>query len=80
MKSFDGSKPSKYITQLQENNLYGWAMSQYLPYNRFKRLKQIEIEGFDANLVGENSTCDYLLKVDLNILTNYTNGIMIIRQ
>ena len=54
-------------------------MSQYLPYNRFKRLKQIEIEGFDANLVGENSTCDYLLKVDLNIVTNYTNGIMIIR-
>ena len=65
MKSLDDSKPSKYITQLDENNFYGWAMSQYLPYNRFKRLKQKEIDGFDANLIGENSACDYLLEIDL---------------
>ena len=36
MKYMDYSKPSKYITYLHANNLYGWAMSQYLPYSRFK--------------------------------------------
>ena len=31
-------KKSKYITYLDANNLYGWAMSQYLPYSEFKWL------------------------------------------
>ena len=35
MKSYADSKPSKYITYLDGNNLYGWAVSQYLPYGRF---------------------------------------------
>ena len=29
MKPFDNSNPSKYITYLDANNLYGWTMSQY---------------------------------------------------
>ena len=32
MKSYDDSKSSKYIMYLDANNLYGWAMNQYLPY------------------------------------------------
>lgn len=31
MKHYDSSKSSKYIMYLDANNLYGWAMSQYLP-------------------------------------------------
>ena len=36
MKSFGDSKPSKHNMYLDENNLYGWAISQYLLYRDFK--------------------------------------------
>ena len=38
MKDYDPKKPSKFITYLDMNNLYGWAMSSYLPYGGFKWL------------------------------------------
>ena len=31
MENYDPKKPSKFITYLDINNLYGWAMSGYLP-------------------------------------------------
>ena len=40
MKNFDPKKPSKFITYLDMNNLYGWGMSGYLPYGGFKWLKK----------------------------------------
>ena len=40
MKCHDSSEKSKYITYLDANNLYGWTMSQYLPYSGFKWLNQ----------------------------------------
>ena len=49
MKRYDSSEESKYITYLGANNLYGWAMSQYLPYSGFKWLNQKEINGFCLN-------------------------------
>ena len=33
------------------NNLYGWAMSSYLPYGTFKWLKNVN--NFDVNSVSE---------------------------
>ena len=38
MQCYGSSKGSKgkYISYLEGNNLYGWAMSQYLPYSGFK--------------------------------------------
>ena len=36
MQSYNNKKSSKYITYLDANNLYGLAMSQYLPYGEFK--------------------------------------------
>ena len=32
MNDYVPTKPSKYISYLGMNNLYGWAMSGYLPY------------------------------------------------
>ena len=45
------------------NNLYGWAMSGYFPYGRFKGLKNID--KFDLNSVSQKSPIAYILKVDL---------------
>ena len=36
MKNYDPTKPSKFITYLDMNKLYGWAMSRYLTYGRFR--------------------------------------------
>ena len=36
MENYDENKESLYIQYLDENSLYGWAMSQKLPVNGFK--------------------------------------------
>ena len=50
-----------------ENNLYGWGMSGYLPYSGFDMNNLVD--GFDVNSVSENSPIGYILEVDLE----YTN-------
>ena len=42
MKNYDKNKESSYIQYLDANNLYGWAMSQTLPVNGFKWVKNIK--------------------------------------
>ena len=45
------------------NNLYGWAMSEYLPYEEFQWLENID--EFDINSINEKSDTGYFLEVDL---------------
>ena len=45
------------------NNLYGWAMSEYLPYGEFEWLENID--EFDINSINEKSDTGYFLEVDL---------------
>ena len=42
MKNYDLTKLSKYITYLNLNNLYDWAMSGYFSYGGFKWLKNVD--------------------------------------
>ena len=65
MKYYDSSKESIYITCLDANDLYGWAMSQYLPYSGFKWLNQKEISDFCLNSIIEDSSIGYILEIDL---------------
>ena len=51
MKNYDPTKPSKYVSYLDMNNLYGWAMSSYLLYGEFKWLKNLD--NFDLNSINE---------------------------
>ena len=48
MKEYNEKEPSKYIMYLDANNLYGWAMSQYLPTGGFRWLTEQEIEMFNS--------------------------------
>ena len=46
MKCYDSSDESNLIMYLDANNLYGWAMNQYLPYSGFKWLNKKTLVGF----------------------------------
>ena len=65
MKCYDSSEESKFIMHLDANNLYGWAMSQHLPYSKFKWLNKKEISRFCLNSISENSFVGYILDVNL---------------
>ena len=65
MKKYDEKAPSKYIMYLDANNLYGWAMSQYLPTGNFKWLSQKQIEKTNLGKYTENSKKGLILEVDL---------------
>ena len=54
-KDYNKNKPSKYIMYLDANNLYGWAMSQYLPTGGFKWMKQEHIDKLDLGKYQEDS-------------------------
>ena len=62
-KNYDSKKPSTFITYVDMNNLYGWAMSKYLLYGEFEWLKNFD--GFDVISISENSPIGYFLEVDL---------------
>ena len=63
MNDDDSKNPSKFITYLDMNNLYGWGLSGYLPNGKFKWLKNVD--GFDVNSISEKSPIGYFLEVDL---------------
>ena len=46
-KNYDLKKPSKFITYVDMNNLYGWGLRCYLSYGGFESLKNVD--GFDVN-------------------------------
>ena len=76
LNDYDPKKSSTFISYLDMNNLYGLAMSEYLPYDGFKWLKNID--KFDIMSINYESPIGYIfLKLTLNILMNYMNYTMI---
>ena len=76
INDYDPKKPSTFITYLDMNNLYGWRMSEYLPYEGLKWLKKID--KFDIMSINDKNPIGYILEVDLEYpdelhkLHNYT--------
>jgi len=60
-ENFNENKESVFLEYLDANNLYGWAMSKYLPYGGFK------LGDTDINILNipDDSSKDYILEVDL---------------
>ena len=65
MKTYNEKAPSKYIMYLDANNLYGWAMSQYLPTGSFKWLTEEKIDNLDLGKYKKDSKKGLILEVDL---------------
>ena len=70
MKEYDEKAPSKYIMYLDANNLYGWAMSQYLPTGGFKWLTEKQINNLNLAKYQEDSNKGLILEVDLEYPEN----------
>ncbi|KAJ4434487.1 hypothetical protein ANN_23049 [Periplaneta americana] len=64
--NFDDSKPPSTIYYVDANNLYGFAMSQKLPYGGFAWLTDEEIRHFDLQAVNDDSEIGYVLEVDID--------------
>ena len=60
---YNKNKPSTFISYLDMNNLYGWAVNEYLPYRRFKWLENID--NFDLMSINDKNPIGYFLEVDL---------------
>ena len=64
MKNYDEKAPSKYITYLDANNLYGCARSQYLPTGGFRWLTEKELNKIDLAKYTEDSKSGLILVVN----------------
>lgn len=62
---YDPSKPSTYIVYLDANNLYGWAMSQYMPDGGLEWLDSDEWERIDWMLQTPQQEVGYFVECDL---------------
>ena len=65
MENYDPNKPSKFITYLDANNFYGWAMSQRLPTHNFKGMKDLTTEKVLELLTKRITNRGYIFEVDL---------------
>ena len=66
MNNYDENEESSYIQYLDANNFHGWAMSQNLPVNNFKWVKDtLRINEEFIKNYNENSKKGYILQVDV---------------
>ena len=69
MKNVDKNIESSYIEYSDANNLYRWVMSQKLPVNDFKWVKQEELSKLNEDFIknyDENGNIGYFFEVDID--------------
>ena len=68
MNDYDKDIESSYLEYLDANNLYGWAMSQKLPFNSFEWVEEDDLLKFNESFIksyDENNDKGYILEVDV---------------
>ena len=67
MKRYAESDENHTLMYLDANNLYGWAMSQPMPYGDFKQFTNTQVQNTNIEhlLNRDNTDVGYILKVDL---------------
>ena len=71
MKDFGKNKELSYIQYWDVNNLYGWAMSQKLPVNKFEWIEdtsQFNEDFIKKKRITDKSNKGYFLEVDVQYL------------
>ena len=63
MNDYNPEEPSTFIYYLDKNNLYGWTMSEYLPYGEVNWVKNVN--ELDVKSINKKSDVGYFLEADL---------------
>ena len=71
LENFDPTKPESYLLYWDANNLYGWAMSQYLPYKNLRLNTDVSID--QVLETADDSDVGYIIECDLNAPKNTSN-------
>ena len=71
VKGYDENKDSTMYWDV--NNLYGWTMTQYLPYDNFEWMSEKEISEINFDLVSGDSNEGYILEIDLEYPSDLHN-------
>jgi hypothetical protein len=66
---FNPSKPTTWISYVDANNLYGWAMSQFLPIGNYRW--EASQEYLQQNLDKQRQILDVVLKTKLDASRGY---------
>ena len=65
-RNHNPNKDNSHLIYLDANNLYGWAMSQYLPTHGFEWMKENDIEKLDINSIPQDGEDGFIFEVDLD--------------
>ena len=63
---YDPDKPTSYIMHYDANNMYGYAMSQKLPFGGHRWLKRKEIDDLKIPDLADDEETGYIFEVDLD--------------
>jgi len=66
MSNYDKTKPDSSILYLDANNLYGWSMSNHLPYEKFEWNNEQWSKDKIMNIT-DDAEMGYTFEVDLKI-------------
>ena len=71
--TYDSNLPNQNLIYLDANNLYGWAMSQFLLTHGFRFLSKDEIATLKLEFLCDDSEDGYIYEVDLHYPTDLHN-------